>query len=488
MPLHLRHLRDRLDRLPLLKALVPFAAGLLLAGSWMLPGWLCLTAIGVAALLALLFRSAVATGMLLLAAGFGLAQLREPHRTLPIGVDCRFELRVEGVPTARKAYRVVEAVATGWSAAGSDRWHATNDRLLLYTDTLTTLLPGEQLLCTGRVRDFRGAAEGYRRQMRRRGFAGSLWIDARRVLARTSDREPTLHARAVERIERLGLSPETEALALAMAAGERSRFPSELRDRYARSGCSHLLAVSGLHTGILFGWIALLFGWLLLLRRGDRIYRLLCAVAVWIFVAAAGFPPSAVRAALLCTLLQGALLAGRAYEALNALALAAFAMLLWQPAWIGDVSFQLSFVAVAALLVWGVPLQQRLRWGPRVVRWIAKAWAVSVVAGVATAPLVAHYFGLVPVAGILLSPVAIALAAAVVLCGTLWMAVPWAGWAPLLRGAIEGSAALLDALVRWAADLPGGSFAWNPSATTVGLIYAALLAATLLAAAREPKR
>ena len=106
----------------------------------------------------------------------------------------------------------------------------------------------------------------------------------------------------------------------------------ELRAAYSRSGLSHLLAVSGLHTGIVFALVNLLLWWLPLLRRGHLLRNLLAAACIWIYVAAAGFPPSAVRAAVMFTMLQSALASASEYNGLNALAAAAFGMLLWNPA------------------------------------------------------------------------------------------------------------------------------------------------------------
>lgn len=487
MEFRLRHLLERLDRMPMVKALVPFAAGILLAEQWTLPGWLCIAVLLTAGALALLFRSSTATLLLLLTAGFGQTQLRQPHRSLPRNIAVRIDLRIEGEPADRGSYRTVEAVAAAWCDPAAERWFAAGDRLQLYTDSLTELHAGDRILCTGRLRAFRGGSASYRRLMLRRGFAGTLWLSERNLHACTPQAATGLHARAVERIARLELSDEADALTRAMAAGDRNRLTTRLRERFARSGFAHLLAVSGLHTGLLFGWMALLFSWLLLFRRGARIYRLLCAAAVWLFVAAAGFPPSAVRAALLCTLLQGALLGGRAYEAFNALAAAAFAMLLWRPAWIGDISFQLSFVAVAALLLGVGPLRRRVRTRWRALNGLLTGWIASLVAGLATAPLVAHTFGMVPLAGLLLNPLAFVPAAVIVLCGTLWMVLPLPLLEPLLRGTIECATTLLNGLAGWAERLPGGCIEWHPSAAATALIYLLLLAATLLAAARPPR-
>ena len=115
---------------------------------------------------------------------------------------------------------------------------------------------------------------------------------------------------------------------------------------------------------------------------------------------------------------------------MNALAAAAFGMLLWNPAWIGDISFSLSFLAVAGILVWGVPLCRRLRGRNRVVRLVGEAYLIGLAATLATAPLVAHIFSLVPLVGVLVNPVAILLATVVVFGGRCGCSSRRRGWRP----------------------------------------------------------
>ncbi len=488
--------------MPVMKALMPFVLGIAAADYWSLPLWFVVVAAVAAGVLAALFRSGWALAAMLVAVGFGQAEFRRHACSVPREVPTEFDLRIEGIPSVRGRAVSVEAVVTAWRDPLSGEWFAADDRLMLYADTLVGPVHGERMRCRSRIRDFRGGAESYRRLMRRRGFAGTMWVGLRDVSMRHSGGNPsrntppedaaiglskTFHAGAVERLARLELSDNAAALVRAMAAGDRSRITSDLRVRYSRAGFSHLLAVSGLHTGIVFGLIYLLLGWLLLLRHGHLVYYACSAAAVWLFVAAAGFPPSAVRAAVMFTLVQGALFAGRELAALNSLAIAAFVMLFWQPAWLGDISFQLSFLAVGFLLAWGVPLQRRLRTHRRVVDALIGSWVVGLVAGAATAPLVAHTFGIVPLAGIAAGPLAVLPAAVIVLCGTVWMLLPLPFLAPPVGGCIEISARALDALARIASEVPGGYVEWHPgSGTTLG-IYLVLLAVTLFARAFVPR-
>ena len=287
---------------------------------------------------------------------------------------------------------------------------------------------------------------------------------------------------------RQGMASGPAGVLAAMVTGDRSGITQELRTVYSRSGLSHLLAVSGLHTGIVFALVNLMLWWLPLLHRGHLVRNLLATVCIWLFVAAAGFSPSAVRAAVMCTMLQFALASASEYVALNALAAAGFGMLLWNPAWLGDISFQLSFIAVAAILAWGVPLCRLLHTRRRALNLLTDALVISLVAGIATAPLVSHTFGTVPLAGLLVNPVAILVGSIVVLGGTVWMILPVNWLAPAFDAVLSGTAGLLNTLARAAAALPGGYAEYTLGGGATAGIYLFFLLTTLAAWSFEPKK
>ena len=427
----------RLDRMPVLKLLVPFAAGIALAGRYELPLWFLAGAFVCTGVMALLLRSQASAVGMLLTAGFAAAQLRTPSPTVPRDIGTVYEITVEGFPTDRGRYATADASVAAWRDPADGHWHPSDARVRLYVDSLTDLQPGERLRCRGTVRPFRGGAESYRRLMRRRGYAGTLRVSERTILERLPQQYAGLHRTAVERLARLPMKPEAAAIVEAMAAGERRGITPELRARFSRSGLSHLLAVSGLHTGIVFVLINAVLWWLPLLRRGHLLKNLLAAGAVWLFVAAAGFPPSAVRAAVMCTVLQAALASASEYVGMNALATAAFGMLLWNPNWLGDISFQLSFLAVAGILAWGVPLCRRCR----------------------------TRFG-----------------------GALWMLAPVGVLAPAF-GFVTGTAAGgIDALARLTASLPSGAADYTLGGWQTAALYLVFVLATAAAWSAEPKK
>ena len=481
-------LLTRLDRMPVLKLLVPFAAGIALAGRYELPLWFLAGAFVCTGVVAMLFRSQSAAVGMLLTAGFAAAQLRTPSPAVPRGIETAYEITVAGFPADRGRYTSADASVAAWRDPADGHWHPSDARVRLFADSLTELRPGERLRCRGTVRPFWGGAESYRRLMRRRGYAGTLRVSERTILERLPQQHAGVHRTAVERLARLPMKPEAAAVVEAMAAGERRGITPELRTAYSRSGLSHLLAVSGLHTGIVFVLINAALWWLPLLRRGHLLKNLLAAGAVWLFVAAAGFPPSAVRAAVMCTVLQAALASASEYVGMNALAAAAFGMLLWNPNWLGDISFQLSFVAVAAILAWGVPLCRRCRTRWKGLNILIDAYLIGLVATVATAPLVSHTFGIVPLVGLAVNPLAIALAGVVVFGGALWMLAPVGVLAPAFGFAAGTAAGWINALARMTASLPGGAADYTLGGWQTAVIYLVFALGTAAAWSAEPKK
>lgn len=482
-----RLLSDRLDRMPFVRIVLPFAAGIALCDLWSWPLWFTAGAFVVSGLTALLFRSGCAAAVLLVTTGIGAVQLREAPPTAPRGLFTLFELHVDEFPAERSGYTAAEATVAAWRDPASGRWHPASDRIRIHADSLVALAGGERIRCRGRIRPF-GDSTRYGAQMIRRGLVGTLRLTPSGLLETRPTASRSFHRAAVERIDRLGVEGAPGAVVRAMTAGDRSRIPAELRTAYARSGLAHLLALSGLHTGILFAVVNAALWWLPLLRHGHRLRHLAAIAAVWTFVAAAGFPASAVRAAAMCTLLQAALASSSEYDGLNSLGAAAFGMLLWHPAWLYDTGFRLSAAAVAGILAWGVPLARRLRTGRQAVDLPAGALAVSTAATLATAPLLALEFGSVPLAGIVLTPAAILLSGIVVACGALWLAAPLAPLAPPLRCVAGLAAEALDRLACAAASLPATRLDLSLDATQTGLCYLAFAAATAAAWCVERKK
>lgn len=298
------------------------------------------------------------------------------------------------------------------------------------------------------------------------GLAERVTLSVRRLLA-------AWRASVAERIA-AHTSPEAGAVLTGMATGRREALDELTERAFQRTGISHLLAVSGLHVGIIAALAALaarvvrLQGW----RRFAWV-----VAAVWAFVALTGARPSAMRAGLMatCGLLSYEL--RRRVEPLHFWALSGTALLLVKPLLLYDVGFQLSYAATGSILLWLKALSGRLDPKHPLARALA-ACAISLAAQAGTAVPIAYYFHELSLAGIVVNWVAVPLAAPVLMLtvsGVLLGAISEAlgGLAIAAAGAVVDAA--LPALHRLAA-LPWS--AWEVPAPS----YPAIAAWGMLAA------
>ncbi len=182
----------------------------------------------------------------------------------------------------------------------------------------------------------------------------------------------------------------------AIVLGDTSGLTAQVREAFLDSGTYHILVISGLHVGFLAG--SLFF-----LSRAARIplsaASLITVLGVVFYTLLTGGSPPIFRAALMMSLYLVALVVGRERDLANAVALAAFLLLLWNPLYLFDAGFQLTFVATGTILV------ALHRWDlsrfPRVGRWILASLVASTAATLATGLLLAFHFNRVSLMGIM---------------------------------------------------------------------------------------
>ena len=268
-------------------------------------------------------------------------------------------------------------------------------------------------------------------------------VDHFRVL----DRRPGLRYRIRDRVARRidALYGQRSGLVAALVLGRRGDISPALRARFVESGLAHLLAISGLHVGILSLWL----GFVARLVGAGRHTWAYAAAGVWIYVAMLGFPAPAFRAAWFITLYGTARIRQRHPSPTTILAVAAFAIVAVTPGAITSVGAWLSFGAL-----WGTA--SALRAAPR-ARGVARLVVVSIGATLATAPITALTFGSVAPVGVVANLVAIPLAGVAVpaVFGSLVAGGVLAGAAGVALTGIERVAAL-------GAAIPGGHLNGDP--------------------------
>lgn len=268
-------------------------------------------------------------------------------------------------------------------------------------------------------------------------------------------------------------SGDTLAVIAAMTIGDKQWLHREVRQWFALSGTSHLLALSGLHLGILYS----LYQWLLLrhcrTRRGKAIATIVGILLLWGYALLAGLPLSLVRASTMFTLASMANLLRRDVFSLNNLAFAALLLLLFSPTALFDVGFQLSCLSVASILLF-VPVFPRFArlHAVRPLQWCYDCVVVSLSAQVGTLPLVAYHFHIIALYGVLANLLLIPLVMVAIFGAVLFFVLPWGQ--ELWVWGIERILGVMLAVLRIITELPGATVQVSPWAVSVVWAYVAV--------------
>ena len=201
----------------------------------------------------------------------------------------------------------------------------------------------------------------------------------------------------VEKFKRHIHSHEAVAVASTLILGYKADLSNDVLQAYSKTGTIHVLSVSGAHVAILFLVLDFMLGFLNRFRYGKTIKAILVISIIWYYSLLTGFSPAVCRAAVMISMIIIGQTYSRYINTLNILALSAFCLLLYDPYFILDVGFQLSYLAVAGLVIFQ-PIVYK--WLDIDNKWLDKLWAacsISIAAQVITFPLSAYYFHQFPV-------------------------------------------------------------------------------------------
>lgn len=365
--------RPEIYHLPLLPMVVALASGILVGG--LAPGCLYLAAmIGCFALASVTLswcrhrRAAWSPLILAGVLGYGLilpwlpSELPENH--LSHFTDSH-RWRIEGIVTRRMPahYERVRLHMKVTQVSGHHKSYDVNGQIrLTVAGEAPALEPGTRLAFTGRIRPFHNfnnpGGFNYRRYMMFQKVFGSAFVNADRldILETTEKLQMSFLARyrlqASLKIAQLP-DPTTQAVLKALLLGDREAVGPEVRHIFNRCGVGHLLAISGLHIGIVGGLVFAFSLWWLnrfhaVLDRGwgRRGATLLAIGPVLFYATLAGLSPSTQRALIMVLAFMATYFVYQEGDTLNFLAFAALLMLVWNPPALFSVSFQMSFSAV----------------------------------------------------------------------------------------------------------------------------------------------
>ncbi len=346
---------------------------------------------------------------------------------------------------------------------------------------------GEGLWIRGRVtppHEWHNGHFDYQQYMSCHGFVGEVfvgWNDWQPVTVSTEKLSRLQRVRLrmlvwrhqlLEQYKSWHFDDDTYGVLAAMTLGDKSQLDSNVKDVYSQVGASHILALSGMHLMIIYTFLSLFVGF----RRWRILSQVVVILAVWTFAFLVGLPASAVRASAMITIYGIMSVGYREKMSVNTLAFVAIVMLAISPLSIYDVGFQLSFMAVLAIVLMNKVYERMVPvhvW--QKYRLLSYCWGlvtVSLSAQIGTAPLVAYYFGRLPTYFLLSNMVVIPLATAILYIALCSLIISWWTWLQhLLVMTLAYVVSLMNSLLQAIAALPGCSVEVHINSMQLWLLY-----------------
>lgn len=243
---------------------------------------------------------------------------------------------------------------------------------------------------------------------------GQIYVDENQILKVTSDSEKTwiigLREHLMMALEKSGLKEKPLGMIQALILGQRNNVDETVTQSFRDAGVIHILALSGLHVGIILLILRRLTSWLKRFKYGNWIQSAVIIVLLWIFALLTGMSPSILRAVTMFSFIAIGMNVKRKTSIFHSLALSAFVLLIINPKLLFHVGFQLSYTAVIAIvliqpIIYNVI--KRPRW--KAVDYFWQIFTVTLAAQIGVAPLSLFYFhqfpGLFLLGNMLLLPV-----------------------------------------------------------------------------------
>ncbi|WP_162342835.1 ComEC/Rec2 family competence protein [Cyclobacterium salsum] len=285
-------------------------------------------------------------------------------------------------------------------------WQTAKGKVQIYHRSASQLMPGSLLLIAGRPERIPSSknpeAFDYASFMAQKRIYFSDFIAVDFKLLHLGELPPWqsgilalrqyLEGKVLKYVE----DDASAQIAKALLLGQKKALDEEIGEAYATAGAMHILAVSGLHVGIIYGFFFLFFKPQKAKKIQRVLYLSLVVLLIWLYAAITGFSPSVLRAATMFTFISIAQMKSRNPSIFNPLALSAMVLLVYDPFLVYAVGFQLSYTALLGILLFQ-PLIASL-WNPD-SRWLRYLWDISSVglaAQLATFPLAIHYFHVFP--------------------------------------------------------------------------------------------
>lgn len=405
---------EEIRRYPFIRLTIPLIVGIVLALLLPMPQWVGWSLLGLSAVCFVVFKHipkyniALATGIsvnvFLVAVGLLLASFNvegEAKDTLA-GYKGFVIGEVADDPKIKENNVSIEINVS--AIRDGDEWIETSGRTLLYLekDSASVLLrTGDRIVFSPELSGIenKGNPEefDYRKYLAYNMIfssdylAGDDWrlVDDEAVGFRP--KLSRLRMKLVGLLRDFGLSDDELGVMSAMTMGYSDILSDEIRHAYSSAGAMHILAVSGLHVGIIYGIIVFLLSFI----KNDKLNWLKVLITItliWLYALFTGLSPSVSRASLMFSLMSLGKLQKNSPGSLNAVFASMFILLVINPYNLVNIGFQLSYSAVIGIIILQPRLYAIFEVKNKFLDWIWSLTTVSVAAQLATMPLCFYYF------------------------------------------------------------------------------------------------
>ena len=226
-----------------------------------------------------------------------------------------------------------------------------------------------------------------------------------------------LRKESLKLLKRSGVQNEQFAVASALLLGQRDYLDAETVEAYSNAGAMHVLAVSGLHVGILYLVLNFILGFLDRWKKGTVLKCIILLSSLWLYAMITGLSPSVLRATIMFSFVILAIAVNRKSNIYNTIAASGLLLLLVDPFLLFHVGFQLSYLAVLGIIYFQPKIYRIVHFKNKVLNYVWQITTVSIAAQIATFPICIYYFHQFPVYFLLSNLIVIPFAAIIFVLG-----------------------------------------------------------------------
>lgn len=266
-------------------------------------------------------------------------------------------------------------------------------------------------------------------------------------------------------------------IAEALLIGYTNDLDKDLVQAYSNTGVVHIIAISGMHLGLIYGLLIWVFARMPLVKKSKATQAILILTCLWLFSLLTGGSASVIRSAVMFSFITMGRMFFKEAPIYNSLAASAFVMLCVNPYYLWDVGFQLSYLAVVGIVAFQKPIYNLFYFKNKIIDGVWKAAALTTAAQSLTFPVCIYYFHQFPVLFLFANLIAVPLSTGILYASIFLIAFAWMPGLAAFTGKIIGWALWgMNQFIAWTNKIPFATWDKIPANIfTTWLLYAAVI-------------